>query len=318
MDLKNGKFSGNPREYDDWAEKIASHWASRHRNWPGQVFPEDLKISQTADYLDDAKRKTWTRMQELTISDKEKLFTMREYLIYFRTYWGQKRDTEKEQEEWMALKQTGSAQSFIRLVRQRASELTPQPEMTEIIRVIVAGLKKDVRRAMSQHPKSSRPNAQTATIEWMDWIIDLDQANYTRPRRDRLNAAGTNDEHSSSSSDADNSDDDLSETTLNAIRGALKNRRKRSDKPTKNKKGNSRARNRRRDDSGKSRSRSRSPEKQPKCWYCEKRGHISRNCLKKKADKEKEEKEKEKKEQKDKRKEQREKKKKRDSSVRLR
>jgi hypothetical protein len=300
LEIKNGKFSGHAKDYDDWAEKVADHWGTRHRDWPTFTLPESVKISQTGEYLDDQKRKAWTRVRDLPASDRGKLFTLREYLIYFRTYWGQRRDTEKEQEDWVNLKQTGSAQAFIRIVRQKASELNPPAETREIVRVIYGGLKRDVRKAMQRYPKLTRPDAHTATEEWLDWIVNLDQATYTHSRRDRLNAVET--DTSSTSSDSDGTDEDDYAETFNAIRNVLKKSRKRSDKKiTKKKKGEQRKRSRRRNSSD-ARSPSPSTEKVRKCWYCDEPGHFARNCRKKKADKEKENKEKEKEGKKDKKK----------------
>lgn len=301
LDIKHGKFSGNAKDYDDWAEKIADHWATRHRTWSNYVLPEELKISETAEQLDDQKRKTWNRMRNLPISDKGKLFTLREYLIYFRTYWGQRKDTITEHGVWVSLKQTGSAQAFIRTVRQKALELNPPAEMREIVRVISGGLKKEILKAVAQQPNA--PDAYTATEEWLDWIIKLDQAAYTHSRpRDRFNAVDTDPDDQPSPSDTDDEDDDDTEL-VNAVRGLLKTRGKRSGKNNKTKRNKGKPRKRSRRRSASSRSRSTSPEETRKCYYCQEPGHLVRNCHKRKKDeKEKKQKEKEEKEKKGKKK----------------
>ena len=300
LEVRHGRFSGIARDYDNWAEKISDHWAGRQQTWPSFVLPEDLKIAETAELLDDQKRKAWVRIRKMPITDKGKLFTLREYLIYFRTYWGQRRDTNMEEGDWVNLRQTGSAQAFIRTVRQKASELNPPAEMREVVRVIYGGLKKDILNAMAGFPNA--PDAHTATEEWLDWIIKLDQATYTSSRqRGRLNAVGTEDDDDDSSDtdpDTDTDDnDDLPADVVNAIR-VLKNRGKRSN-PKKTKKNKGKSRKRTEGRHGSSRSRSPSPEKTRKCYYCQEPGHFARNCSKKKEDKRKKQKEKEKKEKKD-------------------
>jgi hypothetical protein len=299
LEVKHGSYSGNARDYDNWAERIADHWAKCQRNWPNLVFPEDLKITETAGLLDDERRKAWMRIQKLPITDKGKLFTLREYLIYFRTYWGQRKDANTEGGDWVTLRQTGSAQAFIRTVRQKASELNPPAETREVVRVIYAGLKKELLKAVQSFPNA--PDAHAATEEWLDWIIKLDQATYTYSRqRGRLNAVGTdddNDDNSTSDTDADDNDD-LSSDVVNAIR-VLKNRGKRPN-PRKTKKKNKEGKSRKRTGGrrGSSRSRSPSPEKARKCYYCQEPGHFARNCPKKKEDKKRKEKEKKEKEKK--------------------
>ena len=298
LEVKHGKFSGSTRDYDNWADKIADHWADRQQTWPSLILPEDLKIAATAELLDDQRRKAWVQIRKKPISDKGKLFTLREYLTYFRTYWGQRKDNVIERGDWVTLKQTGSAQAFIRTVRQKATELNPPAERHEIVGVIQGGLKRELKKALATQART--PDAYTSTEEWLDWVIKVDQALYTPPsQRDRLNAVDTDNIDEDPPSAATNSDDEDNNITdaLNVIHSALKHRGKRSDKKkSKKDKGKSRKRSKRRSSS--SRSRSPSPEETRTCYYCQEPGHLARNCPKKKEDKEKKQKEKERKDKK--------------------
>ena len=83
--IRNRTFSGQAKNYDVWAGNIASHFKTLHRIWPGYDFPEEVKIHKVAGYLDEQKREMWRDIGALPISDKGRLFTLREYLIYLHT-----------------------------------------------------------------------------------------------------------------------------------------------------------------------------------------------------------------------------------------